>query len=239
MATSAYGAHWKTYEPHLAACLKRICAPGTVALDIGANVGYHALLMSQLVGPQGSVYAFEPNSENCRLILLSAAQNDLANIVLLPVALSDARGWSYFTTHIGSNGGLLREDAALLRQHGTIVPTFTLDELSLPPVATIKIDVEGAEYKALRGGARMLERDRPAIICEFSVQMVEHISEVRAADFLQWIAGMGYEISILDRTTCEPVPIGSVEALLASWGGGGRIEDLLMLPREKSNLIAG
>jgi FkbM family methyltransferase len=238
MATSAYGAHWTTYEPHLVACLKRICRPGSAVFDIGANIGYHSLLLSQLVGSEGRVYAFEPNSENCRLILLGAAHNDINNIVLLPVALSDARGWSYFTTHIGSNGGLLRQDAALLRQHGTIVPTLTLDEMSLPPVETIKIDVEGAEYKALKGGERLLARDRPAIVCEFSVQMVEHISDVRAADFLGWIASMDYGISILDRTSCEAVSIESPEALLGAWGRDDRIEDLLMLPREKSGLIA-
>lgn len=226
------------YEPHLIACFNKICQPGSVVFDIGANIGFHSLMLSKLAGETGHVYAFEPNSENSRMILLGLEHNHVLNVTLLPVALSDQRGWEYFSSHIGSNGGFVGRQLAALHGHGTIVPTFTLDEMSLPNVDLIKVDVEGAEYKALKGGELMLSRSRPAIVCEFSIEMVNRVSGVTPAYFLNWIAGMDYRIFLLDRNSCAVEPVDSISNLLEGWGSLGRIEDLLFLPREKSRLVS-
>lgn len=210
------------YEPHLVACFDKICRPGSVVFDIGANVGFHSLMLSHLAGERGRVYAFEPNSENCRLILLASEHNRVSNITLLPIALSDQRGWAYFSSHIGSNGGFVSQQFVALHGHGTVVPTFTLDELSLPNVDVIKVDVEGAEYKALKGGEAILSRSRPAVVCEFSMEMINRVSGVAPADFLHWIAGMDYRIFVLDRQSCETLPVDSITALLDRWGSPGR-----------------
>lgn len=227
------------YEPHLVACFSKICSPGAVVFDIGANVGFHSLMLSELAGERGHVYAFEPNSENCRLILMASEHNHISNITLLPIALSDQRGWAYFSSHIGSNGGFVSQQFVTLHGHGTVVPTFTLDEMSLPNVDVIKIDVEGAEYKVLKGGEALLSHSRPAIICEFSMEMINRVSGVAPADFLNWIMGMDYRIFILDRVSCKEVPIDSISTLFDCWGSPVRIEDLLFLPREKNSLING
>jgi protein-L-isoaspartate O-methyltransferase len=65
-------------EPHLVACFRKTCRPGSVVFDIGASVGYHTLLLATLAGSEGKCYAFEPNSENCRLILLGCERNCLS-----------------------------------------------------------------------------------------------------------------------------------------------------------------
>jgi len=59
------------YEPHLTSVFKRFCKPGMTVVDIGANIGYYSILASELVGPEGRVFAIEPNSENCRLLVSS------------------------------------------------------------------------------------------------------------------------------------------------------------------------
>jgi len=236
MSTSAYGAHWTVYEPNLVACFRKICRPGSVVCDIGANVGFHSMMLAGLVGKSGRVYAFEPNSENCRLILAAAEHNRVSNLVVLPVALSERRGWAYFSTHIGSNGGLLDQQKALLVNSGTIVPTFTLDELSLPKIDVIKVDVEGAEYKVLAGGEKLLAKDRPLIISEFSIEMTERVSGISGVDFLTWMEKKDYNIFILDRDRCEAVEAKSASAFIDSWGNRSRIEDLLFVPSEKKEL---
>jgi hypothetical protein len=119
------------------------------------------------------------------------------------------------------------------------VPTFTLDEMNLPNVDVIKVDVEGAEYRVLKGGQALLTRSRPAIVCEFSMEMSQRVSGVAAADFLNWITGMDYRIHIIDRESFVPMPVDSVSAMLDTWGFLGRIEDLLFMPREKMGLIGG
>ena len=224
------------YEPHIVACFNKICLPGAVVFDIGANVGFHTLVLSSLAGHAGRVYAFEPNSENCRLILLAAEHNHVSNISLFPVALSDKKGWAYFSSHIGSNGGFVDERFVTLQGNGTVVPTFTLDELSLPNVDVIKADIEGAEYKALKGGESLISRCRPAIVCEFSMEMTERVSGVAPAAFLDWVERLGYRIFILDRVSCKAVGVDSISTLFENWGDPVRIEDLLFLPREKVHL---
>ena len=237
ISVSGPGAFSGSFEPHLVACFERICQPGSVVFDIGANVGFHSLLLSKLAGDGGLVYSFEPNSENCRLILLALEHNHISNITLVPVALSDQRGWAYFSSHIGSNGGFVSQQFVALHGYGTVVPTFKLDDLSLPNVDVIKVDVEGAEYKVLKGGELLLSRSRPAIICEFSMEMVQRVSEVTPAHFLNWITGMDYKIFLLDRDSCKPLPVESVALLFDSWGSLVRIEDLLFLPGEKADLL--
>ncbi len=101
--------HDRTYEPHVSAIIARLCKPGMTALDIGANIGYHTMLLAHHVGRGGRVLAFEANSENARLILATVRTNGATNVEVLPVALDTARGWACFTSHVGSNGGLLRE----------------------------------------------------------------------------------------------------------------------------------
>jgi hypothetical protein len=55
-----------TYEAHLTRVFRRYVRPGWRVVDVGANVGYYSMLAASLVGPQGEVLAFDPNSENAR-----------------------------------------------------------------------------------------------------------------------------------------------------------------------------
>lgn len=224
----------RAYEPHLVACFKRICKPGAVALDIGANIGYHTLMLASLVGNEGKCYAFEPNSENCRMILIGCDHNKLTNVTLVPTGLSDRAGWAYFSTHIGSNGGVVTEQYVALHGNGGIVPMQTLDSFGLRHADVIKIDIEGGEYKALKGGGALLASSRPAIVSEFSAEMTIRVSGVSASDYLDWIASMNYKIFLLDNKTSEAVPVESVASLLSNWGSNVRIEDFLFIPLEKA-----
>jgi len=238
ISVSVPGAATGSWEPHLVACFRRICRQGSIAFDIGANVGYHTLMLAQLVGPGGACYAFEPNSENCRLILLGTEKNGFANVKLMPIALSDQPGWAYFSPHIGSNGGFATRNAELTDGCGVVVPMFMLDDLRLPPPDMIKVDVEGAEYRVLRGAEKSIGRSRPAIVSEFSLEMTSRVSGVSGAQYLEWLAALEYDIFLLDRSSSQIVSVPSVASFLADWGSLIRIEDLLFMPREKSHLVA-
>ncbi len=219
------------YEPHVAATLDRLLGPGDVFVDVGANVGYHAFRASARVGDSGRVVAVEANPENARLIAHTVGVNALTNVELVPLALAAGRGYANFGTHVGSNGGLLPDGEDTIGSgRGTIVPTMALDDLHLDAVSVIKIDVEGAEGVVVDGAMLTIERNRPTLVMEFSQEMTTRVSARPPEAHLQRFVDLGYEIAIIDRSTFEPLPVGSVAELMASWGDVLRIEDLLLSP---------
>jgi FkbM family methyltransferase len=217
------------YEPHLTAVFERYCQPGMTVIDVGASLGYYSLLASHLVGGSGHVFAIEPNSEDCRLLLASLRYQGVTNVELLPVAVDEARGWACYTSHIGANGGLTDPDD-LLASPGTVVPTFRLDDLVGGPVGLLKMDVEGAEGRVVGGATRLLEHNRPVVTTELSEEMLHRVSDTSLEDYLGYFENLGYSVCVLDRTTCEPRPYPKVRAVLDEWNDRLQIEDILLLP---------
>src|SRR5690606_15185214 len=96
------------YEPHVTAEVRRLLQPGMTFVDVGANIGYFALLAASLVGAQGKVIAFEPNLENCELLRRSIAANGFDDFVHVhPYAVAEKA--QFFTLDVGtsSNGRII------------------------------------------------------------------------------------------------------------------------------------
>ena len=219
------------YEPHVSRALHNFLKPGDTFIDVGANIGVHVARAAQLVGSSGRVIAVEPNTENCRLLLLTIQKNSFHNVTLIPSALSDTSDWTWFGTHIGSNGGALPfNNETLTEGFGFIVPIRRLDDIAPAGTTVVKIDVEGAEVSVLKSGLQTIQRDRPWVIMEFSCEMVRRVSGVEPLSALKWIEGLGYEIAVINKETYEPVAT-TAEMLIDHWGSSTRIEDLLLTPR--------
>ncbi len=216
------------YEPHLTAVFERYCTPGLTVVDVGANLGYYSLLAAQLVGPEGRVVALEPNSENCRLLLTSLRLAGLENVELLPVAADVTTGWAYYSTHVGSNGGLVG-DADLLSRPGVVVPTFPLDDLVTGPVGFLKMDVEGAEGRVVRGAARLIERHRPVVTTELKDEMLRRVSGTGVGDYLAFFGRLGYRPTLLDKGG-EQKQYQTMAELVADWDEADELRDVLLLP---------
>jgi FkbM family methyltransferase len=143
--------------------LAALLVPGSVCFDVGANVGFYTILAARLVGPEGRVVAFEPHPENVKALERNVAANGLANVVVVPKAVSSRSGAARLT----------HGDRATARLHdgpGHDVRTIALDEFvdehaALVP-AVVKIDVEGHELDVLEGARRTLGSARPALLCE-------------------------------------------------------------------------
>jgi Methyltransferase FkbM domain len=149
------------------------------------------------------------------------------------VAADKATGWAYYSTHVGSNGGLI-DDGELLSHPGTVVPTFRLDDLVEGPVGFLKMDVEGSEGRVVAGAAKLIERNRPIITTELSRDMLRQVSAVSVADYLGYFEGLGYTLSVLEQSSGAERPYPSVEALLADWGGENHLRDVLLIPSSGS-----
>jgi FkbM family methyltransferase len=145
---------------------------GSIAFyDIGANVGHHALFMSELAD---LVYAFEPSPDLVAAIHDKIALNQLANVTVLPYALGESDGEIAYFPGLGSNSGA-----------GSLIPSFPgvsdqaltvairrgdalIDDLNLPKLGVVKIDVQGFEPQVLRGLSSRIRQDRPAILSEMT-----------------------------------------------------------------------
>ena len=147
--------------------------PGTVAIDVGANIGVHSLALSRAVGPEGRVYSLEPQHSVYLRLCSNAMLNGAVNVWPVEAAGSDSSGesvWFPFQDQAKPHcsGAIGAQDSKI--GHGYAVTTRTLDELveghAHAPVSAIKIDVEGREPEVLRGAERVIARDRPLLYIE-------------------------------------------------------------------------
>src|SRR5262245_38631853 len=75
------------YEPESVSIFKAWIHPGDAVLDIGANVGFHTVLLSRLVGATGTVHAYEPDPDNVALLGRNLSENRCVNAEIHSVAL--------------------------------------------------------------------------------------------------------------------------------------------------------
>jgi FkbM family methyltransferase len=80
------------YEPELTAAIQRETKPGNVVADVGANIGYYTLILARCVGPEGRVFAFEPDPVNFALLQRNIEVNGYRNVVAVNKAVSDRAG---------------------------------------------------------------------------------------------------------------------------------------------------
>ena len=220
------GIHVQTnnYEPDVTALFHRLLRPGMRVLDIGANIGYFSMLSASIVGPGGYVLAVEPNPANVRMLEASRRLNGFDHLTIAQVAAGRTTG--LLALHVAQSNGTTSEpsgelDALLAAQ---TVPSIAIDNL-LPagqPLDLIKVDVEGAEYNALLGCRGMIALHRPAIISEFSPDMMPGISGISGEGYLNWIFELGYEIGVIQGDGTTSSPVRTAEPLMAEYRSRGR-----------------
>lgn len=150
---------WGTYEPEQTQAFQKTIRPGDVVFDVGAHYGYYTLLSSELAGPKGKIFAFEPSPGNIPRLKKHLAINHCENVQVIELALSDYEGTARFDNHAGSGVGHLSPDGQIE------VQITSLDAIStrLPSPNVLKIDCEGAEVEVLKGGERTIRSAKPAI----------------------------------------------------------------------------
>jgi FkbM family methyltransferase len=193
-----------TWEPHQVAWLKDELAPGATFIDVGANVGYFALLASQRVGPLGTVIAIEPSRRTADLLERNATRNG-APLVLEQCACTDDDACGTVALFQGADSGETSlASGAAGSQRSEQIPAKTLDrivrERGLTRVDVIKIDVEGAEYQVLSGAKRTLAEFRPKLMIELEPENLKHFG-LTVANVLDLLRGLGY---VADRQLRPP-----------------------------------
>lgn len=187
--------YWEMWLTELLA--KRV-QPGMKVVDVGANLGYFTVLMADLVGPTGHVYAFEPNTDLARRMTQSLAINGFDGIATVhEQALADAEADVLLVvpTDEPKNGHLLPADHPISADQGIetrLMRTRRLDSYEeLLDADLIKIDADTSEFAIWRGMARILETRRPlTIVLEFARMRYAH-----PGSFIDQIVADGFTLA--------------------------------------------
>jgi FkbM family methyltransferase len=191
------------WESNMQSIYAKYLRPGNVVFDLGAHQGFLALLAGRLVGEQGKVYAFEASPTNFSKMTRNIQLNNVCNCTTIHSAVCDHNGSIEFSNSIHDNGNTyVHSSPYFINQPTVVVPAVSLDEavrqreFQLPDF--MKIDVEGAEYDALKGAECVLSQKHPLLYLE------THNIHNPGVDnrCLNYLHGMGYRtVEVIDQTT--------------------------------------
>jgi FkbM family methyltransferase len=170
--------------------LLRNMPKGGVMFDLGASFGYYSITIAAALDGDCRVYAFEPNPPTLRRFRKNLELNSIRGVYPREEGFSDAPG-SASMVDLPANSG-----ASYLNGGGNI-PVTTMDlfceQHQIDRLDVVKIDIEGAELRALRGGLITLRRFKPVILIELNPSaLARDHSTVR--DVVVLLEDLGYQI---------------------------------------------
>lgn len=176
--------------------------PGSVAIDVGANIGNHSVYLGSFVSDL--VLAVEPNPAVLPVLRGNIARN-AANVVLYECAVGEAEAFGrvVMPDTAVDNMGMARiavsgpaTDAVPLRTVDALLADLRRAKPAAGRVLLMKIDVEGMELAVLKGSRETLARERPHLF-------VEAWSQTELDALREYLAGLGYVV--LTRWAATPV----------------------------------
>ena len=152
--------------------LPQLVHAGDTAIDIGANLGYYARLMSRIAGRNGHVYAVEPVAPIRRV--LERNLSGCGNVDILPYALGAAEGEIRMGNATVRTGGYFGTGQNFVNDGGTSAAAEFPARMrrgselfaDLGRLDFIKCDIEGYEVVVMNELRPLLERFRPTVLIE-------------------------------------------------------------------------
>lgn len=214
--------------------LWQFLTPGDVFFDIGAYHGIFSLVAAMRLATRGRIVAFEPSERERRRFELHMRWNGVRGIVLEPYAANCINGpLKFFTVASGfTTMNSLKKPPIDDPVREITVEAVSLDrylrERGIERLNLMKIDVEGGEIEAFRGGAHLLEVIRPVVICEV-LDWVSRSWGHEARDVVKFLDERGYEWFDFndDGTICEHEPRNEYR----------EARNYLAVPKEKLALV--
>ena len=199
-----------SYETRETNYIRSTLKTGDTFIDIGANIGYHALIAAQTITNQGHVLAFEPFEASFQRLNEHKVLNATPWLKSEPIAISNRNGMlSLFYQEQEKNSGMVSTIAADQNIARAEVPCKRLDdylsEHQIDRVDFIKLDIEGGEWNALQGMLSTLKKHLPIVMLEID-QVVISNSNHSETDLYAFFNSMGYEpFYFMENGTLSPI----------------------------------
>lgn len=180
--------------------INKYLSEGGVFIDVGAGIGYFSVIASNIIGPSGQVYSFEPLPVNADHIKRMINSNKNSNIKLNSFALGDKDGVyniykASYSGHtvLSMKEGILEKVDEIIKVKTKRLDTY-LQQNNINKVSLIKIDVEGYEFNVLRGLSGFFERskNKPSIICEIFAPAYSN-TDITINELYEYMKGYGYQ----------------------------------------------
>lgn len=220
-----------TFEPHCLPFLRGCSRKGGVILDVGANIGFYTIESSLAVGSKGRVISIEAAPRHLEALRSNIELNGMENVTVIPLAVGDAPGSATLSLPRGDNLGMFTlgevgSDEAYSVEVDTI--DSLLEKQDITSLDLVKMDIEGSEFRALRGARATFERFRPSLLIELNDPALRRCGTSSQA-VRELLDGMGYEGWRIGRTSIER--LDSVRALSGC-------DECLFVHRENRPLVA-
>lgn len=146
--------------------LAQVLKAGDVVLDVGSNIGSHAVAFARIVGDGGCVVAFEPQRLVFQNLCANLALNALRNVVAHEAGVGRESGWMRLPVidpRQEFNFGALSMQG---HESGLLTRVLCIDDMELSRCNLIKVDVEGMETDVLAGATATIRQFRPILFVE-------------------------------------------------------------------------
>jgi FkbM family methyltransferase len=222
------------FEPHSTHWVHELVKPGMIVADVGANFGYYTVQLSRLVGSTGLVHAFEPSTAFRQRLLDHLKRNRCSNVTVSEFGLSDRT--ETLQLYVGADTATLHwcDDRKRPVSEET-VPLMTLDEyaeeVNLPHLDFIKVDIDGHEPRFLSGATQTIQRFRPIMLIEFAQLYLPKVGS-DAEKLAEQLNKLGY--ILLSERTGQPFSTHTdflIEAMNCAYSA-----NILCFPKGSVNL---
>ncbi len=188
-------------EKKLMQVVSSILREGDTVYDIGAHIGYLAVLFARLTGSTGTIHCFELMPETAEILKKSIELNKFTNCRIHTVGLGNSS--TQIDVPMGDTfmGAL---DRGFISGAGNKVESCRVvrlddyrEENAIDLPALIKIDIEGGEVEALKGAAQTIQKSSPLIIVEF-----HNLSLIKNG--VELLNSFGYTVQLLSGKKITP-----------------------------------
>jgi len=198
-------------DPYAMSLFKNELNLGDIVVDAGANIGLYTLPAAKIVSNSGKVYSFEPDSVSFSNLKKNVVGNGIENTDVVNKALSSKTGKAKFA----SSEYFTRMRNVLINDQEKSKSFVTVDTISLDDffkdkpkkVNFIKIDIEGAEFEALKGMKNILAQNvEIKILLEFHPQFLTSFG-TNISEFLDFLFSFKYFIYNIDEKKKKMYPV--------------------------------